>query len=54
MAILNIEALSLQIGDKMLCRDLSVQIKENERWALLGKNGAGKTAYATIKKKGGA
>lgn len=43
MAILNIEALSLQIGDKMLCRDLSVQIKENERWALLGKNGAGKT-----------
>lgn len=43
MANLKIEALSLQIGDKVLCQDLNVQIKENERWALLGKNGAGKT-----------
>lgn len=43
MAILKIESLSLQIADKILCRDLTVQIKENERWALLGKNGAGKT-----------
>lgn len=43
MATLEIQSLTLQIANKMLCRDLSVQIGENERWALLGKNGAGKT-----------
>ncbi|GJM12304.1 MAG: hypothetical protein DHS20C12_07070 [Pseudohongiella sp.] len=43
MANLQIQSLRLQIADKILCRDLSVQIAENERWGLLGKNGAGKT-----------
>ncbi len=43
MANLEIQSLSLQIEDKILCRDLNVQIKENQRWGLLGKNGAGKT-----------
>ena len=43
MANLKIQSLSLQIDDKILCRDLNVQIGENQRWGLLGKNGAGKT-----------
>jgi len=43
MANLNIESLNLQIENKILCRDLNVQIGENQRWGLLGKNGAGKT-----------
>jgi iron complex transport system ATP-binding protein len=43
MANLKIQSLSLQIENKILCRDLNVQIGENERWGLLGKNGAGKT-----------
>ena len=43
MAILTIQSLNLQIENKVLCRNLSVQIGENQRWGLLGKNGAGKT-----------
>lgn len=43
MAYLEIQSLNLQIEDKVLCRDLNVQIQENQRWGLLGKNGAGKT-----------
>lgn len=43
MANLEIQSLRLQIDNKILCRDLNVQIGENERWGLLGKNGAGKT-----------
>ncbi len=43
MATLQLESLTIQIADSTICRNLSVQILENERWALLGKNGAGKT-----------
>ena len=43
MANLQIQSLTLRIANKTLCRDLSVHIRENERWGLLGKNGAGKT-----------
>lgn len=43
MANLDIQSLQIQIADKVLCRDLTVQIGPNERWGLLGKNGAGKT-----------
>jgi iron complex transport system ATP-binding protein len=44
MANLQIQSLSLQIAGKMLCRDLSVEIKPDERWGLLGRNGVGKTS----------
>ncbi|NQV69790.1 MAG: ABC transporter ATP-binding protein [Pseudohongiella sp.] len=43
MATLEIQALELQIGEKLVCRNLNLCIQENERWGLLGKNGAGKT-----------
>lgn len=43
MAKLEIQSLTLEIAGKTLCRDLSVTIREDERWGLLGKNGAGKT-----------
>ncbi len=43
MAKLIIQSLTLQIAGRTLCRNLNVQIAENERWALLGKNGVGKT-----------
>ena len=43
MANLIVQSLTLQLADKVLCRDFNVQIKEGERWGLLGKNGAGKT-----------
>ncbi len=43
MATLQLQSLDLQIAEKIICRDLNVQINANERWGLLGKNGAGKT-----------
>lgn len=43
MSRLELEALSVTIGNKSVCRDLSLRIEPNSRWALLGKNGVGKT-----------
>ena len=43
MAFLELQSLTLRIGEKLLCTDLSLQLESNERWGLLGKNGAGKT-----------
>lgn len=43
MATLELQALHLQIGGKLICKNLNLRIQENERWGLLGKNGAGKT-----------
>lgn len=43
MAYLELKALTLRIGDKLLFTDLDLTVLENERWGLLGKNGAGKT-----------
>lgn len=40
---LQISALELQLGDKLLCRDLNLTIEPGESWGLLGRNGAGKT-----------
>lgn len=41
--MLRIEALSVTIGGKTVCRDLDLQIGDGERWAVLGINGVGKT-----------
>lgn len=43
MAKLQIQSLGLQLGNKTLCHELSLDIQEDQRWALLGRNGAGKT-----------
>ena len=43
MATLELQALELQIGGKLICKNLNLKMEENERWGLLGKNGAGKT-----------
>lgn len=43
MAYLELKALTLRIGDRLLFTDLDLTVLENERWGLLGKNGAGKT-----------
>jgi len=40
---LSIHNLSIRIGNKMLCRDLSLDCQPGQVWALLGRNGAGKT-----------
>jgi len=40
---LHIRNLELQLGDKLLCRNLDVTIEPGQSWGLLGRNGAGKT-----------
>lgn len=42
-AILTIDSLTLQLGNKRLCEQLSLQITAGQTWGLLGRNGAGKT-----------
>lgn len=41
--VLSIEGLTLYAGDRVLVRDLSMQVGRGERWAVLGPNGAGKS-----------
>lgn len=41
--ILTIDSLTLQLGDKRLCNELSLEITAGQTWGLLGRNGAGKT-----------
>lgn len=40
---LHISNLRLQLGDKLLCRNLNLSIQPGQSWGLLGRNGAGKT-----------
>ena len=43
MTFLELKALTLRIGTRLLFSDLNLTVLENERWGLLGRNGAGKT-----------
>lgn len=43
MSVLKTQDLHLRIGDKMLCRQLQIELHPGEAWGLLGRNGAGKT-----------
>lgn len=43
MSCIELRSLTIDIGGNSVCRDLSLVINANERWALLGRNGVGKT-----------
>jgi len=44
MSLLELKSVDLSIGGKALCRQLNLSIDNNQYWALLGKNGVGKTS----------
>jgi iron complex transport system ATP-binding protein len=44
MNLLACRQLSIQVADKLLCRDLSFNMAAGEVWGLLGPSGAGKTS----------
>ena len=39
----NAEALTVSIGQKLICRDFDLEIRAGEHWGMLGGNGVGKT-----------
>ncbi len=43
MTSLHTENLSIEIGNKQICSNLSLNIEAGEIWGMLGRNGAGKT-----------
>lgn len=43
MVLLRARALSISIGGKDVCRDLDLEVRAGEAWAILGTNGVGKT-----------
>ncbi len=43
MSLLATRALSISIGGKEVCRDLELEVRAGEAWAILGTNGVGKT-----------
>lgn len=43
MARLETQALTVAVGDRVLCRELDLTIAEGENWVILGANGSGKT-----------
>ena len=40
---LNTEALTVSVGQKLICRDFDLEIRAGEHWGMLGGNGVGKT-----------
>ncbi|MFK5894714.1 MAG: ABC transporter ATP-binding protein [Pseudomonadota bacterium] len=40
---LNINAIDLEIGDRILCKQLNLIVSTGQFWAIVGKNGVGKT-----------
>ena len=42
---LRLENITLSIGNKTVCKDLSLQFKPGETWGILGPNGIGKTTF---------
>jgi iron complex transport system ATP-binding protein len=43
MAMLHCSGLECRIGERLLCRDLELEVNAGECWAILGGNGSGKT-----------
>ncbi len=43
MSLLTTEQLQVSIGERVLCRNLNLEMKPGQIWGLLGGNGAGKT-----------
>ncbi|MDH5395710.1 MAG: ABC transporter ATP-binding protein [Gammaproteobacteria bacterium] len=43
MSLVSIDSLNITIGDTTVCRDLTINIRAGENWAILGMNGSGKT-----------
>lgn len=43
MNLLHTQNLQITIGKKIICRDLTLQIRAGEIWGILGQNGSGKT-----------
>lgn len=43
MSMINCNALTVKIADKLICECLKLSINAGENWAILGMNGCGKT-----------
>ncbi len=43
MTLLTVEGLSVEVGGKRICHDLSFELEPSQCWGVLGGNGAGKT-----------
>ena len=43
MSLLELQAVSISIGDKKICQDFDLQVDSGQVWGVLGGNGVGKT-----------
>ncbi|MGL5649274.1 MAG: ATP-binding cassette domain-containing protein [Clostridium sp.] len=48
MGIIRIENLNKRYGNKVIFKDLSLEIEENKIYGLLGRNGTGKTTLINL------
>jgi len=48
MSLINLDAVSLEFGERVLLREASMQIEAGERVCLIGRNGAGKTSLLRL------
>lgn len=46
--MISVDGLTVEFGDRALFKDISFQINEKDRIALMGKNGAGKSTLLKI------